>query len=376
MINQARMLNTLRREGIEFFVGVPDSYLNGFCNYLLEKVPEKNHMVAANEGNAIGIAAGYYFSTNKVPLVYMQNSGMGNAFNPIASLVDKNVYSVPLILLIGWRGEPGTGDWPQHKTQGEVTTKLLEILNIPYVVAEDNDDLLEDQIKWAVRLARISKGPVAVIAKKGVFAGGKKSNIPDDRYPLSREEAIEVILDTLPEDTVYVATTGRATRELYFLRERRKEGHEHDFLNVGAMGPASSVALGLAASNRARQVVCLDGDCSALMHMGAFSMVSKMDVPNLMHVVLNNGAHESVGGQPSAGYFVDFTCIAKGAGYTTSDSYVSLGDELADTVNRLVGEKKASFIEVRIHKGLRGDLPPLKISHHDLIQELMEELQR
>ncbi|WP_138309577.1 MULTISPECIES: phosphonopyruvate decarboxylase [unclassified Clostridium] len=376
MINQARFVNTLHKEGVEFFVGVPDSYLNGFCNYLLEHVPEENHMIAANEGNAVGIAAGYYFSTNRVPLVYMQNSGMGNAFNPIVSLADKNVYSVPLVLLIGWRGEPGTNDWPQHRTQGAVTDKLLEMLDIPFAAAEDNDDLMEARIQWAVRLARTRKGPVAVIAGKGVFAGGKKTSVLSGRYPMSREEAIEIILDTLPEHTIYVATTGRATRELYFLRERRKEGHGHDFLNVGAMGHASSVALGLAAADRGRQIVCLDGDCSALMHMGAFSMVSKVDVPNLMHVVLNNGAHESVGGQPSAGYSVDFTCIAKGAGYVTADSYVMSGDELAETVNRLAGAEKASFIEVRIHKGLRGDLPPLKISHHGLIQELMEELRR
>ena len=250
------------------------------------------------------------------------------------------------------------------------------MLDIPFAAAEDNDDLMEARIQWAVRLARTRKGPVAVIAGKGVFAGGKKTSVLSGRYPMSREEAIEIILDTLPEHTIYVATTGRATRELYFLRERRKEGHGHDFLNVGAMGHASSVALGLAAADRGRQIVCLDGDCSALMHMGAFSMVSKVDVPNLMHVVLNNGAHESVGGQPSAGYSVDFTCIAKGAGYVTADSYVMSGDELAETVNRLAGAEKASFIEVRIHKGLRGDLPPLKISHHGLIQELMEELRR
>ncbi len=376
MITPEIFLKTLQSEGIEFFTGVPDSYLNGICNCILEQIPKDKHIIAANEGNAVGIACGYYFSTKTVPLVYMQNSGLGNTLNPIISLADKYVYKVPMVLLIGWRGEPGTGDHPQHQTQGEVTTKILEMLNIPYVIAEDNDKKLEEQTKWAVKTAKEGKKPVAIIGKKGVFAGNKKANIVDNEYPMSREEAIEVILNTLDKDTIYVATTGRATRELYFLRERRKEDHGHDFLNVGSMGHASSVALGIAIANKKRKVVCLDGDAAALMHMGAFTMVSKTDVPNLLHVVLNNGAHESVGGQPSAGQLIDFTEIAKGSGYQTVNCAVTNEEELKMALNQLSNEKKSSFIDVRVHKGLKGALPPLHISHEDLIQKLMVELQK
>lgn len=376
MISIERFFKTLRSAGVEFFVGVPDSYLNGFCNYLLENVSSEKHMISVNEGNAVGIASGYYFCTDTVPLVYMQNSGLGNALNPIISLADRHVYSVPMILLIGWRGEPGSGDWPQHQTQGEVTTSLLDMLDIPYMIADEDDGKLEEQTNWAVTTARRERKPVAIIGRKGVFSSGKKANVKDDTYSLSREEAIEIILDTLPEDTIYTATTGRATRELYFLRERRHEGHQHDFLNVGSMGHASSVALGIAVANKERKVVCLDGDSAALMHMGAFTMVTKTDASNFIHIVLNNGAHESVGGQPSAGHLVDFTEIAKGSGYQTVDTPVATKDELIHALEVLAPKHCAAFVDVRIHKGLKGGLPPLNISHKRLIQELMTEIHK
>lgn len=375
MVNQKRFLAVLQSEGVEFFTGVPDSFLNGFCNYLLAHLPDDRHVIAANEGNAVAIASGYYFSTGTVPLVYMQNSGMGNMYNPLVSLADSHVYSVPMILLIGWRGKPGTErKHPQHRTQGETTLKLLDMLGIPYIVAEHDDEKLEGQTRRAVRTAKLKKMPFAIIGEKGVFAESGKANLVDARYPLSREEAIEVVLDAMPEDTFYAVTTGRATREMYFLRERRGEKHGHDFLNLGSMGHASSVALGMALADRDRKVVCLDGDSAALMHMGSFTMVSKVDVPNMMHIVLNNGAHESVGGQPSAGYLVDFTAIAEGSGYSTVGKAVTTGEDLTDAVSVLSGRGRASFIDVRIHKGLRGELPPLDISAGGLIQELMENL--
>jgi phosphonopyruvate decarboxylase len=378
MINQQRFLKVLLDAGVDFFTGVPDSYLNGFCNCLLENVPDEKNVIAANEGNAVAIASGYYFSTGKVPLVYMQNSGIGNAINPLLSLADKEVYSVPMVLLIGWRGEPGTGDHAQHKMQGELTTKLLDLMDIPFVVAEDNDDLLEIQVNQLIKQAQRERKIVAIVARKGVFADEKKSTAPvENGYPLFREEAIEAVLDAMPKDTIYVATTGRATRELYFLREKRGEGHNCDFLNVGSMGHASSVALGLALANKNRKVVCFDGDSAVLMHMGALSMVSNFDVPNFLHVVLNNGAHESVGGQPSAGMKVDFTTIAQGAGYRTVGHPVATREEIIDAVQTLIGSGKASFMDVRIKKGLNGKLPPLNIpSHLELINGFMDELKK
>lgn len=375
MIDQRRFVETLTSEGVGYFTGVPDSYLNGFCNYLMENMSTDKHVIAANEGNAIGIASGYYFATKSIPLVYMQNSGMGNALNPLISLTDSHVYSVPMVLLIGWRGEPGSGDWPQHVTQGEVTPKILEMLNIPYVIADKDDDVLEKQVRELIAIAKEKLTPVAIIGRKGVFNGGHKPNIVSDEYPLSREEAIEIIMDFFPKDTIYCATTGRATRELYFLRESRGEGHSCDYLNVGSMGHNSSVALGIAIANKNRRIVCLDGDAATIMHMGALSMVSKEKYPNFTHVVLNNGAHESVGGQASAGQLIDFTEIADGAGYDTVGGPVSTKEEIIQALTKLSASDKATFLDVRIHIGLKGELPPLDICHKALIEELMDELQ-
>lgn len=374
MLDQERVFETLRENGVTFFTGVPDSYLNGFCNYALARFPERN-IIAANEGNAVGIACGHYFATKEIPLVYMQNSGEGNVINPLASLADKEVYAVPMILLIGWRGQGNTEpNHPQHKLQGEITTGLLDVMHIPYTVLEDDDDKFRETVEKAVEYCRKTRQPYGLIAPKGVMADPDKPNNVDDTYPMSREEAIEIILDEMPEDTIYSATTGRATRELFFLREKRGETKAHDFLNVGSMGHASSVALGIAMAKPERKVVALDGDSAAIMHMGALTMVSKVSAPNFMHVVLNNGAHESVGGQPSAGHLLDFTAIAEACGYETIGKAVTTEAELKEAISKLKDCGKASFIDCRIHKGLNRKLPPIVFDHREAIDELMEEL--
>ena len=372
MLNQQRWIEELNKNGISFFTGVPDSYLNGFCTYLLQHVPGRN-IIAANEGNAIALAAGHYFATREIPLVYMQNSGLGNAVNPLASLVDAHVYAVPMVLLIGWRGQPGAGDWPQHVLQGEITPRMLDVMHFPYEILTEDDDAAAAAIERAAASARERRQPYALIAPKGVMAGEKLNN-RDETYPMSREEAIETILDRLPPDTIYSATTGRATRELFFLRERRNEGKQHDFLNVGSMGHASSVALGIALAAGKRRVVCLDGDSAAIMHLGAMTMVSKVSAPNFLHVVLNNGAHESVGGQPSAGHLIDFTAIAAACGYATVGGPVTAKEALIQALRDLSNADRAAFLDVRIHKGLSGKLPPLDFSHRAAIDSLMDEL--
>lgn len=372
MLNQKLVFDELKKQNVTFFTGVPDSYLNGFCNYALKNYPERN-IITANEGNAIGIAAGHYFATKEIPLVYMQNSGMGNCVNPLVSLADEHVYAVPMLLLIGWRGQPGTGDWPQHELQGEITLKLLEIMHIPYTVLEDDDVKAAETIAKAVNTCTENRKPYALIAPKGVMAGEKENNT-DNKYPMSRAEAIEVIVEQLPANTIYSATTGRATRELFFLREKRKESKNCDFLNVGAMGHASSVAFGIALEKPGRIVVCLDGDSAAMMHLGAMTMVSKCTVPNFIHVVLNNGAHESVGGQPSAGQMVDFTSIAEACGYQTVGKPVTNEAELIEAIRILQKGEKAGFVDVRVHKGLSQKLPPLDFSHREAIDRLIEEL--
>lgn len=374
MLDQKKVFQHLFENEIEFFTGVPDSYLNGFCNYALANHSESN-VIAANEGNAVGIAAGYYFSTQKVPLVYMQNSGLGNIVNPIASLVDENVYAVPILLLIGWRGQGNTEpNHPQHKLQGEITTGLLDLLKIPYEVLNDDDEDFQTSLKNAVEYCKTTRKPFALVSPKGVMASADKDNDIGSQYPMSREEAMEIILDNMPDDTIYTATTGRATRELFFLREKRKEAKNTDFLNVGAMGHSSSVALGIAMSIPNRNVVALDGDSALMMHMGSMTMVSKTKCPNFMHIVLNNGVHESVGGQPSAGYQVDFTSIAKACGYATVDSAVETEKELIIAIKKLKDCGKAAFIECRIHKGLHRKLPPIVFDHRNYIDDFIKNL--
>lgn len=372
MLDQKIVFEELEKNGVTFFTGVPDSYLNGFCNYALDHFQGRN-IIAANEGNAIAIAAGHYFASKEMPLVYMQNSGMGNAINPLVSLVDEHVYSVPMLLLIGWRGQPGTDDWPQHELQGEITPGLLDIMHIPYSILTDDTDTLGRIVAEAVRRSMKERRPYALIVPKGVMAG-EKSNHKDTTYPMSRENAIETILDCMPADTIYAATTGRATRELFFLREKRGETRKRDFLNVGSMGHASSVALGIALEKPERKVVVLDGDSAAIMHMGAMTMVSKLNVPNFFHVVLNNGVHESVGGQPSAGFKIDFTMIAEACGYETIHNPITDKKELVAAIEKLQDCGKAAFIDVRIRKGLQGKLPPLNFSHRLAADALIQEL--
>ena len=374
MLDQKKVFETLQSHGVGYYVGVPDSYLNGFCNYALANCGDRN-VITANEGNAIALAAGHYLATKEIPLVYMQNSGEGNAVNPLASLADRDVYAIPMILLIGWRGQNNTEpNHPQHWRQGEITTSLLDILHIPYTVLEDDDSKFAETVEKAVKYCREVRGAYAFVAPKGVMADPDKPNNVDDTYPMSREEAIEVILDYMPADTIYSATTGRATRELFFLREKRNETKAHDFLNVGSMGHASSVALGIALSKPDRCVVALDGDSAAIMHMGAMTMVSKVSAPNFLHVVLNNGAHESVGGQPSAGHLLNFTSIAEACGYATVGHPVTTKEKLIEAINTLKNCGKAAFIDCRIHKGLARKLPPIIFDHREAIDNLITDL--
>ncbi|MBQ8075099.1 MAG: phosphonopyruvate decarboxylase [Oscillospiraceae bacterium] len=376
MLNQEKVFEVLKKNGVTFFAGVPDSYLNGFCNYALAHCGERN-VITANEGNAVALAAGHYFASREIPLVYLQNSGEGNTVNPLVSLVDRNVYAVPMLLLIGWRGQGDTEpNHPQHKLQGEITTGLLDLLHIPYTVLEDDDEKFAETVEKAVSCCKETRGVFAFVAPKGVMAASEKANNVDAVYPMSREEAIEVILNHMPEDTIYSATTGRATRELFFLREKREETKAHDFLNVGSMGHASSVALGIALEKPERHVVVLDGDSAAIMHMGAMTMVSKLKAPNFMHVVLNNGAHESVGGQPSAGHLVDFTRIAEACGYATVGKAVENEEELTEALEELRNCGKASFIDCRIHKGLSRKLPPIVFNHREAIDALIDTLNK
>ena len=374
-MNIEHFILELEKNGVTFYTGVPDSYLNGFNNYLKVNIPAERNVITANEGNAIALASGYYFATGNIPLVYMQNSGLGNCVNPLLSLADRHVFSVPMVLIIGWRGEPGTkdGEREQHIMQGRVTGRLLGMMDIPYRIM--SEATISDDTAELVATAMNTSAPVAFLVPNGVLTE-KKKNQPYNCYPMSREEAISVIMDNMPAGTVYAATTGRATRELYAQRELRGESHSCDFLNIGSMGHASSVAMGIALSKPDRHVVCLDGDAAAIMHMGAMTTVSKLNLPNFMHVILNNGEHESVGGQPSAGYSVDFTAIAEGCGYFTAGHPVANQEELSAAIRRCQDSGRASFMDIRIHSGIRSDLQSIGMSSHELIENLKHELSK
>jgi phosphonopyruvate decarboxylase len=374
MIDQKKFHLCLQNAGVEFITGVPDSLLNDFCLYAEEEWPPERHVIAANEGNAVALAAGHHFATGSVPLVYMQNSGLGNAMNPLLSLTHKDVYAVPMVLLIGWRGDPDVRDHAQHKKQGELTPTLLESMDIPFkIMAGSGEDAFE-AVRWAVRTARKISGPSALLVKKGVLAKAEKeiANSRDCKYEMGREHAMACIIKCLPEDTLFVTTTGRATRELYDLRNLSGAGHEMDFLNVGAMGHTSQIAAGIALAVKRRLVVCLDGDGAAIMHLGGLTTIGKLGLLNLLHVVLNNGAHESVGGQPTAGFKVNLTAIAENAGYKTVGTAVETERDLRDAVKVLLPSGKPAFIDVRIRKGIRDDLGPLKVSLYHLRDIFMQ----
>lgn len=374
MIDLKRFEKTLIDEGIEFITGVPDTLLNELCLHVEKNWPSDRHVIAANEGNAIGLAAGYHLTSEGMSLVYMQNSGMGNTINPLLSLTNKEVYSIPLLMVIGWRGNPKVNDHPQHEKQGVLTPKLLEIMDIPYRILDSSDEeqVLEDT-KWAIRKANEIGSPVALIAQKGVFERGEKEDLSkrDSDLEMSRELAIKTVIKTLPLDTLYVATTGRATRELHEIRNLNNQSHEFDFLNIGAMGHASSIAVGMAIAAKDRVVVCLDGDAGALMHLGSIAINGSQTLNNFIHIVLNNGVHESVGGQNSVGHKINLTEFANHSGYATSGAVVKTESELVNTLNQLKDSNKPAFIDVHIRKGMRSDMPALKIDPLELKRLLM-----
>ena len=319
MIEPGLFVNTLREAGVDFFTGVPDSLLKNFCAYVTDNCGA-DHVIAANEGGAVALAAGHYLATGRPALVYMQNSGQGNAVNPLASLADPDVYSVPLVLLVGWRGEPGVKDEPQHVKQGKVTLSLFETLGIPTEVLPDDEAAACQLARAQVARARAESRPVALVVRKGLFADYTLKNREKDISELMREAAIEGVLRSLPENAVVVSTTGMISREVYETRERLGQGHERDFLTVGSMGHAIMIALGIAKAQPKRKVVCLDGDGASIMHLGNMAIAGQSVCGNLTHIVLNNSAHDSVGGQPTVGGVIDFEEIARLLGYNVLQS--------------------------------------------------------
>ena len=342
--------------GADFYTGVPDSQLKALCNYLMSVygIDPKHHIIAANEGNCTALAAGYHLATGKTPVVYMQNSGEGNIINPVASLLNDKVYAIPMIFVIGWRGEPGVRDEPQHIFQGEVTLKLLDDMEITsFVIGQETTD---DEVEAAMKEFRVvlSQGKdVAFVVRKGALTDAPKVEYRNN-YTMLREEIIQHIVKISGEDPI-ISTTGKASRELFETRVANGQSHKYDFLTVGSMGHSSSIALGVAINKPNQKIWCIDGDGAVLMHMGAMAVVGSTHPNNLIHVVINNGAHETVGGMPTVAEAVDLVSIAKACGY----SHAIRVDDFDKLDAALVEAKESGvlcFIEVGSAIGARDDL--------------------
>ena len=357
MMDAAVLLDACREAGIDFFTGVPDSQLKGLCDTLYARygATGAEHIVAANEGNAIGLCAGHYLATGRPALCYMQNSGLGNAVNPLVSLMDGKVYGLPCLLVIGWRGEPGVHDEPQHVKQGEITLGQLELMDIPYFILDKAMDEAAFRDHFACLTQAMAEGRVAaIVVRKSALTCSAKPDYSNGRT-MTRETAAEVIVREAGARDVFVSTTGKLSRELFEIRERLGQGHEKDFLTVGSMGHASSIALAVALAKPDRRVWCLDGDGAALMHLGAMHVIGQRRPVNLLHVVINNAAHETVGGMPVCEGGLDVSAAARAAGYPAvyrADSPEGLAEALR------CAQKCGSLalVEVMCAGGARADL--------------------
>lgn len=342
--------------GSEFYTGVPDSRLKALCGYLMDTygIDPNHHIIAANEGNCVGLAAGYYLAVGKLPIVYLQNSGEGNIINPVASLTHQKVYGIPCLFLVGWRGEPGVHDEPQHIYQGEVTLKLLEDMRIPaFVVSSDTpqEEIIKQMKSWEPWL--MEGNQAAFVVRKDALLYNKGGVYQND-FQMIREEAIRRIA-AAAGDGVIVSTTGKTSRELFEIREAQGQGHERDFLTVGSMGHSSSIALGIALQKPEKIVWCLDGDGAALMHMGAMAVIGANHPRNLVHIILNNQAHETVGGMPTVSKTVDWCSVAKGCGYEAA-SVAETYEELEELLQSSRKSQRLTLLEIRCAIGSRENL--------------------
>lgn len=351
MISCEHFFNALKSNHIDFFTGVPDSLLKDFCAYITDTLPKEQNIIAANEGNAVALAAGHYLATGKPGMVYLQNSGLGNCVNPLTSLNDPDVYSIPLLLLIGWRGEPGVKDEPQHVKMGKVTLPLLDTLGIPYELLNEN---YEKTLQKAQNHFETAKSPFAIVVKKGTFETYQFKTKKETNFPFNREDAIKEIMPLLDKRDIIISTTGKASRELFEYGENEKNT-EKFFLTVGSMGHSSSIALGIALKKKNRNVFCFDGDGALLMHMGVLATIGDLKLRNFKHVIFNNYAHDSVGGQPTSTENINISSIAKSCGYAYTATAASK-EEIQQEIQKMRLIEGPTLLEIKVNKGSRKDL--------------------
>ena len=355
MLSPQKTYELFLQHQLNFFTGVPDSLLKDFCAYVADHTPTKKNIITANEGNAIALAAGYHLATGKVGLVYLQNSGFGNCVNPLTSLTDPEVYSIPLLLLIGWRGEPGKKDEPQHKKIGKVMLETIKSLEIPYGILPETMVEAEKFVEEAVRYAALHSAPYAIIVREGTFEPYKLQNNKKTTFPLNREQAIRAVVPLLTSEDIIISTTGKTSRELFELRKELQQGHDKDFLTVGSMGHASSIALGIALQKPDRAIYCFDGDGAVIMHMGSLATIGKLAPKNFKHIIFNNFAHDSVGGQPTAADVVDFRSVAQSCGYRAS-FLAETADQITECMKKIKMMEGPVLLEIRCNKGARENL--------------------
>ncbi|MEO6613209.1 MAG: phosphonopyruvate decarboxylase [Chitinophagaceae bacterium] len=371
MIVPERLYDLLKELEIDLYTGVPDSLLKHFLKYLQDNCSPEEHIITANEGLAIALASGYHFRTGKTALVYLQNSGLGNIINPLTSLADKEMYAVPMLLLIGWRGRPGLNDEPQHAKMGRITTGLLDTLEVPYYILDAEEGYSFNKITEALALATREQKPVALLVPEDIFEiyeGIEEA----DRHSMEREEVIREIILHLSGNETVVCTTGKSGREFYEQNIGLGNKIKKYLLSVGAMGHASHIALGLKIAS-GDKVVVLDGDGALLMQMGALPTIAHHVKANFIHIVINNGSHESVGGQPTEGFFADCSGIAKAAGYR---SVVSIRNhpELKEWLEKGLGSTEMQFVEIKVNRHGRSDLDRPAGSPKDWKKDFMNAL--
>ncbi|MBI5457224.1 phosphonopyruvate decarboxylase [Candidatus Kaiserbacteria bacterium] len=354
MVRPEAIFDALRDQGAQFFTGVPDSLLKDLCSYIANRCDPSTHIIAVNEGCAVGLATGHFLATGRPAVVYLQNSGLGNAINPLLSLVDPAVYGIPMLLIIGWRGEPGVADEPQHCAQGPATIPLLNALGIPSEILPEDESTAAQLAAELYKRAAKEGRPLALVVRAKTFTKEPPVRKRPCQYPLSREAVLAVCVSSLPRAAVTISTTGKLSQELFAMRAKAGD-HGQDFLSVGAMGHASQIALGIALAQPTRPVYCFDGDGAALMHLGAWAAIGQFAPRTYRHIIFNNGAHESVGGQPTLGFEVDFVAIALGCGYRFARSVSQLTD-LQAALAELETVHGPALLEIRVNLDIRPDL--------------------
>lgn len=356
MISCQDFFNILKENGFTFFTGIPDSTFKNFMKFIVDNDGKcLQNLVACNECESIALSAGYYLATNKIGIAYMQNSGLGKAINPLTSLCDQDTYSIPVLLLIGWRGEPGKNDAPQHKKMGRIMLSLLETLEIPYSILEPDLDYIKNEMKKAKKYFNNRKEPYAFIIRRNFFEDYDIKTLQKNNYELNREEAIELIMDNLDENDIVISTTGLISREVYEYRENREKDHFKSFYNIGSMGCASSIGLSIALQRPNKRILIFDGDGAAIMQMGVFTTIGKNFPDNLVHIIFDNHAHETTGNQPSNSTAVNFHQVALASNYNYG-TIVTTKSQLLDVINEIKHKKGPQMIVVRVKMGFRLDL--------------------